>query len=114
MCVRKKITFVLFRKINQFVFVSNLERYRSVANSNAGILTNPLWDEAVSSMAQANQVGQQQILQGVVIDENEQQEAEEQVEEDDPLKNKWRRVRRCRTKNDGRKPTSGNIHLARR
>lgn len=88
MCVRKKITFVLFRKINQFVFVSNLERYRSVANSNAGILTNPLWDEAVSSMAQANQVGQQQILQGVVIDENEQQEAEEQVEEDDPLKNK--------------------------
>lgn len=59
-----------------------------MANSNAGILTNPLWDEAVSSMAQANQVGQQQILQGVVIDENEQQEAEEQVEEDDPLKNK--------------------------
>ncbi|GAB5588228.1 hypothetical protein Unana1_03128 [Umbelopsis nana] len=82
----KKITFALFRKINQLDFVSNLERYRSEANSNAGILTDLLWDEAVSSIAETNQVGpQREILQGVVIDEDDQQEAKEQEEDDDPF-----------------------------
>jgi hypothetical protein len=69
----KKVTFVLFRKINQLVFVSNVERNRSESNSNAGILTDILWDEDVSSIAEANQVRSQlEILPGVVIDDDVQ------------------------------------------
>jgi hypothetical protein len=50
-----------------------VEPYRSKANSNAGILTDLLRDEALSSIAVVNQVGQQQeILQEVVIDEDDQ------------------------------------------
>jgi hypothetical protein len=45
----KKISFFISRRINQLVFVADLERYQSYADAHSGALTDHLWQEAISA-----------------------------------------------------------------
>jgi hypothetical protein len=72
----KKISFFISRRINQLVFVADLERYQSHADAHSGTLTDQLWQEATSATNPAPPSTSE--VHGT---EDETQGAEEQDEE---------------------------------
>ena len=74
--VIKKISFFISQRINQLVFVTDLDRYQSYANAHSGVITDQLWNEAISIPIQA--VPTTSEAHGTDIETREQEEEEEE------------------------------------
>jgi hypothetical protein len=87
------------------VFVTDLDRYQSYANAHSGVITDQLWDEAISIPIQAVPTtseaygtdietrGQEEIEENTRLDDNESEESDpDEDEEDDVLTEAEQRV----------------------